>query len=360
MDIKKIGAIDTVVNIWTPESLTFRPGWRDGFFVDKMNANAKNVKGVTLEECIRQMDEAGIRRGFLVSTKCGPKGPASTYHLPVRLVAEAIQKYPDRFSGLAGVDPTEGMAGVRQLEHAVKDLGFVGAHFYPHWFELAPDHAKWYPFYAKCCELDVPVQLQVGQSMIYAPEHRTRSVGRPITLDGVACDFPELKIVGIHVGIPWTDEMIAMAWKHPNVYIGCDAHSPKYWPPQFVQYMNTYGQDKVIFGTDYPVLDFKRTRDEFEALGLRVFVSRPQTLDELERKHVMATLSAVGGNKTKAATILGIERSTLDRKLARWAKKGARYRPNNPDKKPLGDPEIRKLTPQERITLRNQASTQPI
>ena len=63
--------------------------------------------------------------------------------------------------------------------------------------------------------------------------------------------------------------MIAMAWKHANVYIGCDAHSPKYWPASFVQYINTYGQDKVIFGTDFPVLDFKRTRAEIEALELR-------------------------------------------------------------------------------------------
>jgi len=161
------------------------------------------------------------------------------------------------------------MAGVRALEHAVNDLGFIGAHFYPHWFELAPDHARWYPFYSKCVELDVPVQLQIGQSLIYAPEQRLRSVGRPISLDAVACDFPELKLVGIHIGIPWADEMIAMAWKHPNVYIGCDAHSPKYWPASFLQYVNTYGQDKVIFGTDYPVLDFGRTREEIEALGLR-------------------------------------------------------------------------------------------
>src|SRR5204862_119203 len=85
---------------------------------------------------------------------------------------------------------------------------------------------------------------------------KMRSVGRPISLDAVACDFPELKLVGIHVGIPWTDEMIAMAWKHPNVYIGSDAHSPKYWPASFIQYLNSYGQDKVLFGTDYPVLDF--------------------------------------------------------------------------------------------------------
>jgi predicted TIM-barrel fold metal-dependent hydrolase len=151
----------------------------------------------------------------------------------------------------------------------VRDLGFIGAHAYPHWFELAPDHARWYPFYAKCVELDVPVQLQVGQSLVYTPQQRLRSVGRPITLDAVACDFPELKLIGIHVGIPWAEEMMAMAWKHPNVYIGSDAHSPKYWPAAFVKYIDTYGQDKVLFGTDYPVLDFERTRDEVEALGLR-------------------------------------------------------------------------------------------
>jgi len=93
------------------------------------------------------------------------------------MVVKAVKLHPDRFYGLAGLDPWEGMRGVRELEHAVKDLGFIGAHFYPHWYELAPDHAKWYPFYAKCCELDIPVQMQVGQSMIYDPDYRLRSVG---------------------------------------------------------------------------------------------------------------------------------------------------------------------------------------
>jgi predicted TIM-barrel fold metal-dependent hydrolase len=122
------------------------------------------------------------------------------------------------------------------------------------------------------------VQLQVGQSLVYDPSRPLRSVGRPITLDAVACDFPELKLIGIHVGIPWTEEMIAMAWKHRNIYIGCDAHSPKYWPQSFVHYINSYGQDKVMFGTDYPVLDFERTRNEVEALGLK-----PQALQKLLR-----------------------------------------------------------------------------
>jgi predicted TIM-barrel fold metal-dependent hydrolase len=228
------------------------------------------------------MDRAGIEKAFLVASKVGPQGHRSTYHLPYELIASAVQRYPDRFHGLAGIDPTEGMGGVRQLEYAVRTLGFIGAHVYPHWFELPPDHAKYYPFYAKCAELRVPIQLQVGQSMVYAADYPRRSVGRPITLDAVACDFPELKLIGIHIGIPWTDEMIAMAWKHRNVYIGSDAHSPRYWPPAFVQFLNTYGQDKVIFGTDFPVLGFERTRREIEGLSLR-----PEAKAKLLRENVI-------------------------------------------------------------------------
>jgi predicted TIM-barrel fold metal-dependent hydrolase len=277
-----IQAIDAVVNIWTPEALAIRPN-RDAFFGGKMKVKDDTLKGVPHEEMLRRMDAAGIERGFLIAAKVGPLLHKSTYHIPYEMVAEAVNRYPDRFYGLAGLDPSEGMAGVRQLEKGVKEYGFIGAHFYPHWFELAPDHAKWYPFYAKCVELNVPVQLQVGQSMLYDPNHRLRSVGRPISLDAVACDFPELKIIGIHVGIPWTDEMIAMAWKHPNVYIGCDAHSPKYWPESFVKYINTFGQDKVIFGTDFPVLDFGRTRDEIEALQLRPASKRKLLRDNVLR-----------------------------------------------------------------------------
>jgi predicted TIM-barrel fold metal-dependent hydrolase len=263
-----VPAIDAVVNIWTPEALAGRPD-RRAFYTEKMRVDTGTFEGLSLEEMLARMDAANIEIAFLVAAKVGPIGPRACYHVSYRLVAEAVQRYPARFRGLAGLDPTEGMRGVRALERAVREDGFIGAHFYPHWFELPPDHAKWYPFYAKCVELDIPVQLQVGQSMIYDPSYPRRSVGRPIALDAVACDFPELALVGIHVGIPWTEEMIAMAWKHPNVHIGCDAHSPKYWPASFVQFINSYGQDKVIFGTDFPVLQFERTRAEIEALGLR-------------------------------------------------------------------------------------------
>jgi predicted TIM-barrel fold metal-dependent hydrolase len=94
-------------------------------------------------------------------------------------------------------------------------------------------------------------------------------VGRPIYLDDIACDLPELKLLGTHVGIPWHDEMIAMSWKHENVFIVTDAHSPKYWPDSVKHYINSYGQNKVIFGTDFPVLRFKRTVDEVDEFGLK-------------------------------------------------------------------------------------------
>ncbi len=265
----KVKAIDAVVNIWTKETLSRRPGWGNDFFVGKMKAQDGLMRGLSLEQMLDRMQEANIEQAFLIAAKVGRPGLPGCYHMPPEIVAEAVAKHPKRFSGLLGIDPFMGMDGVRQLEDAVKHKGFIGAHFYPHWFELAPDHAKCYPFYAKCCELGVPIQIQVGQSMIYAKEAPLKSTGQPIRLDAVACDFPELKLIGIHIGIPWTDEMIAMAWKHENIYIGADAHSPKYWPDSFTRYLNSYGQDKVIFGTDFPVLDFKRTMQEIDALGLK-------------------------------------------------------------------------------------------
>lgn len=261
-------AIDTVVNIWTPEALKHRPGWTDDFFVGKVKGTHSS-DGISLEAMIEQMDKSRIEYAFLIAAKAGRPGLPGCYHMPPEVVAAAVEKYPDRFMGLVGIDPFQGMDGVRALEDAVTNMGFIGAHLYPHWFDLAPNDARYYPFYAKCIELGVPVQIQMGQSLIYSPEHRGRSVGKPICLDDIACDLPELKLIGTHVGIPWHDELIAMAWKHDNVYIATDAHSPKYWPESVWQYLNSYGQDKVIFGTDFPVLGFGRTMQEIEDHDLK-------------------------------------------------------------------------------------------
>lgn len=262
-------AIDIVANLFTPQEVANGQTGLDDHFKRQIRMPEGDWGGVEIDEYLRRMDRAGIERTFLIAVRCGDLNIKESFEIPYERVAEVCAKHPDRFSGLAGMDPTRGMQGLRDLEKGVREYGFVGGHYYPHWFGLAPDHAKWYPYYAKACELDIPVMLQVGHNLIYSQTRRLPSVARPITLDQVAIDFPELKIIGIHIGVPWTDEMISMAWKHANIYIGVDAYAPKHWPPALVHYLNTYGRGKVLFGTDFPVIPPERAVEEIAAMGLR-------------------------------------------------------------------------------------------
>lgn len=273
------GAIDIVVNLFTPdEVITGQTGF-DANFTSQVRMSDAMKAGVTMEDYLRKMDAAGIERSFLIAVRAGDLRMKGSFEIPYEKVAYWCHRYPERFSGLAGVDPYRGMQGLRDLTHAVQELGFVGAHLYPHWFRLAPNEALYYPYYAKCCELDVPLMMQVGQNLIYQKEVRLPSVARPILLDQIAIDFPELRLLGIHIGVPWTDEMIAMAWKHENVYIGIDAYAPKYLPPNLVHYMNSYGAGKVLFGTDWPVIDPERAVAEVKAHNFK-----PEALRQIMRE----------------------------------------------------------------------------
>jgi hypothetical protein len=152
--------------------------------------------------------------------------------------------------GLAGFNPFKGMQSVRQVEKAVREYGFKGCYVHPYGWGLPLNDRKFYPLYAKCAELGVPVSMQVGHSA----EHMPNEFGRPIHLDDIALDFPELKVIGAHTGWPWTEEMISLAWKHENVFLGIDAHHPKYLEPTLLQFMKTRGQNKVLWGTNYPAV----------------------------------------------------------------------------------------------------------
>jgi uncharacterized protein len=255
-------AIDIVVNLFGPEQVKSGQTGFDAGFMDQVRMPDSLRGGVTPEDYLRIMDEAGIEHSLLIAVRAGARGWDKSFAIPYADVAAVCARYPDRFSGLAGIDPTLGMEQLRDLAHAVNELGFVGAHFYPHWFRMPPDAAQMYPVYAKCCELGVPLMLQVGQNLIYQKDVRLPSVARPILLDQVAIDFPELKLIGIHIGVPWTDEMIAMAWKHANVFIGGDAYAPRYWPQSLLDFIRGTGREKVLFGTDWPVIDPRRATKE--------------------------------------------------------------------------------------------------
>ena len=258
------GAVDIVVNLFgKAEVAAGRTGF-DEAFMDQVRMPHDMRGGVDVDDYIRLMDEAGVEHSLLIAVRAGDRRMRGAFEIDYETVARWCDRHPTRFSGLAGVDPTRGMEQLRDLEHASR-LGFVGVHAYPHWFSLPPDAARWYPIYAKCCELDLPFMLQVGQNLIYQQDIRLPSVARPILLDQVAIDFPELTLIGIHIGTPWWDEMIAMAWKHRRVFIGLDAYAPRYIPPSLLHYLSTYGSGKVMFGTDWPVIDPRRAVREMRA-----------------------------------------------------------------------------------------------
>ena len=262
------GAIDIVCNLYDPMSVRLKQTGIDNDFKRQIRMDRKLWGGVPISQYMKMMDRAGIERSLLIAVRAGDMNVKGSFALPYERVYKICQKYPDRFSGLAGVDPFRGMGGLRELQHAVEAYGFVGAHLYPHWFGLPPNHAKYYPYYTKCAELEIPIMMQVGHNLIYSAARRLPTVADPILLDQVAIDFPDLTLIGIHIGVPWTDNMISMCWKHSNVYTAGDAYAPRHWPKQYVHYANTYGREKVMFGTDWPVIHPERAIKEVDELGM--------------------------------------------------------------------------------------------
>jgi predicted TIM-barrel fold metal-dependent hydrolase len=206
------------------------------------------------------MDAAGIELG-LISAWHGPEGKL----ISNEEVAAIVASHPTRFGGIASVDLRKPMTAVRELRRCVKELGFKGLRVVPWLWELPPNDRRYYPLYAECIELGVPFCTQVG----HTGPLRSSETGRPIPyLDDVALDFPELVIVAGHIGYPWTEEMVALARKYPNVYIDTSAYTVKRYPPELVRYLKSGGSKKVLFGTNFPMILPQKALEGIDALGL--------------------------------------------------------------------------------------------
>jgi predicted TIM-barrel fold metal-dependent hydrolase len=217
-------------------------------------------QALSIEQTLALMDEAGVEK-LLLSAWCRPEG----WVFSNDEIAEYTRAYPDRFVGVATVDLAHPVAAVTELQRAVNDLGFKALRIVPWLWKLPPNHRLYYPLYVKCVELDIPFCTQVGHTGPLMPSE----TGRPVPyLDEVALDFPELRIVAGHIGHPWTDEMIGLAWKHDNVFIDTSAYLPAYYPPQLLHYLKTYGRDKVLFGSNFPQLSHSECMQQVRALGL--------------------------------------------------------------------------------------------
>jgi predicted TIM-barrel fold metal-dependent hydrolase len=217
------------------------------------------TRELPVKATIEKMDEAGISRS-LISAWVAPRNVMISNDE----VAAFVSEYPDRLIGIGSVDISKPVAAVAEIRRCINELGFKGIRVLPWLWETPPTDRLLYPVYTVCCDLGVPFCTQIGHTGPLMPSE----VGRPIYLDRVALDFPELVIVGGHIGYPWTDEAIAVATKHPNVYIDTSAYTINRYPAQLIQYMATHGKRKVLFGTNYPMITPKKALQGLGELGL--------------------------------------------------------------------------------------------
>ncbi|WP_327257777.1 amidohydrolase family protein [Streptomyces sp. NBC_01244] len=198
-------------------------------------------------------------------------------------IAESCAAHADVLIPFASIDPHKGRAGVREARRLVEEHGVRGFKFHPSIQAFSPNDPLAYPLYEAIEELGVPALFHTGQTGIGAGLPGGGGIrlkySNPMLVDDVAVDFPELRIILAHPSFPWQDEALAVATHKPHVHIDLSGWSPKYFPPQLVRYANTLLKDKVLFGSDYPVITPDRWLADFEKLDIKPEV-RPKILKE--------------------------------------------------------------------------------
>jgi uncharacterized protein len=221
-----------------------------------------------------------LKMGFVVFTVDSPKEPRKISN---EEIAELAHQNSDVAIPFASIDPHRGDEGVRAARRLIKEHGVKGFKFHPTVQEFFPNDRLAYPLYEAIAEAKLPALFHTGQTGAGAG---TRGGGglrlkysNPLTLDDVAADFPDMPIILAHPSFPWQEEALSVATHKPQVYIDLSGWSPKYFPPILVQYANTLLKDKILFGSDYPVLSPEKWVEEFDKLPIKPEV-RPKIMKE--------------------------------------------------------------------------------
>jgi predicted TIM-barrel fold metal-dependent hydrolase len=242
-----------------------------------MESFRQHAKAVALSEeaVIAALDAANIERSLI--TGFDERSSVGKTFVPNEVIAPLAERWPGRFIPFAGADVLAGMRAVRELEHWVKDRGFRGLSLRPFMVGLPADDRRYYPLYAKCAELGVPVSIHTSANWTTMKDN---DLGHPRHIGVVAADFPELTIIMSHAGYPWVLEAVLLAWKHERVFVELAAHRPKYlaeagtgWEP-LMRFGQSTIADKVLFGTGWFLLGRPpvQVADEFRALPVRADV----------------------------------------------------------------------------------------
>lgn len=215
----------------------------------------------SLEDCVEELHRLDIVKAVYTGRDC-----SGNYAFPDsnNLVLDCMRKHPDLFIGFYGFDPHRKMDALRGFRTAVTRDGMRGASIEPCMAGLRADHALYYPLYAACCEMDVPVIVTAG----LAPHMPTISLDPmdPRYIDNVARDFPELRILISHGGYPWIIEAMAVAQRNRNVYLDFSTCLGKPLANVLIEAAGSSLSDKVVFASANPFVDVSRAVEAFAGL----------------------------------------------------------------------------------------------
>ena len=234
-----------------------------------LDVSNKQANAQTLDDLFQQMDNNDVDHAIMhAENEVGDVGDALN-----RTVADIVEKHPERFTGIGTVSLQDLSIkkALRQIDDCV-EMGMMGLSIEPAFFGLHLDEKKLYPVYAKAQEKNLLVALHTG---INYSSHRPMSGENPMLLDEIACNFPDLTLVASHGGWPWIAEMVAVARKHPNIYMEFGGLAPRYigaagsgWEMMY-RFMNSVLSKQILYGTDYPSIDHQRTLNEWQDLDLK-------------------------------------------------------------------------------------------
>jgi predicted TIM-barrel fold metal-dependent hydrolase len=246
-------AIDPFVNVNMGSQE--RPDYLVRVAEDYFKRSEAIFQDISMEQMLEIMDRCGVENSVL-SLRAENPSPA---------VLAMARARPDRFTLAAYVDPRRGMPALRALQSLVQDEPVVLCRLVPFMINTPPDDKSYYPVYAKCIELGLPVSVNTGIPGPPAPG----KVQDPLLLDEVCLFFPELTLIMAHGADPWWQVAIRLMLKYKNLYLMTSAYAPRYFPPELIHFMNTRGKDKIMFASDHPVLAMDRCIEEAQALDLR-------------------------------------------------------------------------------------------
>jgi len=262
-----VRAIDCWVNVTMGEHAP--PEYLVRVKEDYFKGGDEFFRNLEPQELVDQMDEAGVEKAVLTLDVRRPSKHALAF----------ASRFPERCFFSANVAPTGRMDEVWELEALVRNEPVVMARAVPFGTDTPPGHVRYVPLYVKCIELDLPLSINTGLPGPPVPGE----CQHPIHLDRVCVQFPELRLCMAHGADPWWDVAIRLMIKYRNLHLMTSAYAPRYLPASLIHYMNTRGQEKILFASDHPVLSFARCIGEAQQLDLREGVLEKYLYGNAER-----------------------------------------------------------------------------